>query len=518
MSAAHNKGPVISFRTGLALPGLMMLIFFLGMIFRPAMSDPDYYWHLETGRLIIEQLALPDSDPFSFTKAGQDWVLHEWLFEAVLYLVYSIAGAHGIVLFCAFLGTAVLGAVYAAAKMISGRSGMALCLAGLVFPFIFIAATPRPQLMTYIFLSLFFYILCALKYRGTAKLLPVLPLMMIVWVNAHGGYLIGLVMLAVFWCAWRLQEWVVQKADNTRALPDGLNRLGLMIILCILASLCNPYFVSHWAYPFAVMDLAATQQITEWQSPDFHGLFGMMYLVLVAGFSALQIYRAKTPGLVELAVPGLLIVAGFVSTRHIVLAAIAMAIFAAPAIVDGIRMSPALRVLADRLCTKWRSRPQQGKELGRAEGYINLAMALVLSVAASVFYPVAQANASKNLQAYLPVEATQFITEHGISGRIFNTYHFGGYLIHRLYPDQRVFIDGRADLYGDDFYIEYSRIHGGQPGWEDLFDKHRIDIVICVPGAPIRQLLIQRGDFQLAYSDDTSVVLLKKALAESIAD
>ncbi|HET6220743.1 MAG TPA: hypothetical protein VFE11_01205, partial [Dongiaceae bacterium] len=107
------------------------------------------------------------------------------------------------------------------------------------------------------------------------------------------------------------------------------------------------------------------------------------------------------------------------------------------------------------------------------------------------------------------VGAVQFILDNGITGRMFNSYGFGGYLIHRLYPQQRVFIDGRADMYGDAFVNEYINISEGQPRWAQLFDKYQIDYVVCTPNAPIRQLLLTRGDFRLVFQDEASSVLVK---------
>jgi hypothetical protein len=131
---------------------------------------------------------------------------------------------------------------------------------------------------------------------------------------------------------------------------------------------------------------------------------------------------------------------------------------------------------------------------------------------APVYHARAIDKVSKNLWvSVLPLNATEFILKAGITGHMFNTYHYGGYLIHRLYPSQRVFIDGRADLFGDSFIEEYSKIYQGDPDWEETFNKFNIDYVICERRAPIRQLLLSRGDFKLVYDDKQSSVLVKNS-------
>jgi hypothetical protein len=495
-SIAGSFGPRIT--------SLPLFAGFLAMLLQPTLFDPDYYWHIETGRWIVAHGTLPSTDLFSFTHPDQPWVLHEWLFEVVLYGVFTAFGSFGVKLFCALMGTGVVVLLYMAIKLVIKRPMAAAWLACTAYIALFLS--PRPQLATYVLVAVYFYILVSFKYGRSARLLPLLPLAMLVWVNAHGGYVIGIVMLVLFCIA----EWLTLRfigADSTNA--RDLRGLTLMVLLTILASLCNPYFVSHWAYPLEVMGMQANAAISEWQSPDFHTLIGRLYLLVVGLFCLSQIYRARKPDITELVVPALFIVAGFTSIRHFVLALMAMSIFAAPALRDGMRFPGRLQPMVERLGAAWRARATNSKPLGRAEGPLNLAIAVMLTLAVAAYYPTARATETEKIRTYLPVGATQFILDKGISGRMFNSYGFGGYLIHRLYPQQRVFIDGRADMYGDAFVAEYINIAEGQPRWAQLFDKYQIDFVVCTPTAPIRQLLLTRGDFRLVFEDEASSILVK---------
>ena len=494
---------------GIGVRTVALFAGFLALVLRPALFDPDYYWHIETGRLIVAQHALPAGDPFSFTRAGAPWVLHEWLFEVLLYGVFATFGPLGVKLMSGLLGTAVVGLVYATARKLLGRPAPAAWLASVLYVALFMFVVPRPQLITYVFVSACFYILACFKYSRETRLLPLLPVIMIFWANFHGGYFLGITLIAVF-C---ISEWLSLLSTG----PSGeerrrLRQLTIIAIVTILASLLNPYFVALWAYPIEVMTMELTQDINEWKSTAFSHPLGKLLLLLVAGFCILQIYRTRKPDLTELAVPGLFIAAGFASIRHVGLAALAMTIFAASALRDGVAIGDRLSAHLGSLLhfrRRWLRWTERGKSLGRAERLLNLAVAVTLGVGAIVYYPRAEATESAWVERKQPVGAVQFLIDHGIAGRMFNSYGFGGYLIHRLYPQQRVYIDGRADMYGDEFFREYLEIARGGRNWSQTFDKYRIDFVVCLSQEKIRQLLLERGDFRLVFEDAVSSVLVK---------
>ncbi|HTO81393.1 MAG TPA: hypothetical protein VMQ73_04115 [Methylomirabilota bacterium] len=490
---------------GLSAKGMLLVAGILAMLMRPALIDPDYYWHVEAGRWIVMHGALPVADPFSFT-ARYPWVTHEWLFEIFLYGVFAAGGSFAVKLMSALLGAAAVVLVYATVNKVIRRPTLAAWLAVAFYVFMYQFPSPRPQLFTYVFLATVFYVLVALKYEKDVRLLPALPLLMIVWVNAHGGYLIGVLLMGAF-CA---TEWLVQRASPADERDRRhLRRLALTFGMVVLASLCNPLFVGLWLHPFQIMGMQATRQIAEWWSPDFHSVLGRLYLLMVGGFCALQIYRTRKPDLTEIAIPGLFIVAALTSNRHIPLAAMAMTVFAAPAVRDGLQIAGFVPAGIGRAWQTWRARAGSGKSLGYTEGLLNLAVALILVAAAAAYYPTARDGEAVAVRAALPVDAVRFILDNRIEGRPFNSYDYGGYLIHALYPQQRVFIDGRTDVYGDQFFADYFIIAAGAPDWAPLFDGYAIDYVVCQRDAPIRQLLLLRGDFRLVFDNRTSSVLVR---------
>jgi hypothetical protein len=148
------------------------------------------------------------------------------------------------------------------------------------------------------------------------------------------------------------------------------------------------------------------------------------------------------------------------------------------------------------------------KQLGKSEILLNWLLFFAITIALFIGYPIYHSNDDK-ANELLPINATEFVLNAGISGRMFNTYSFGGYLIYRLFPKQLVFIDGRADMYGDDFFNEYRNIINVGPSWKKDFEKYRIDYVITGKNEPLSQLLQSHEEFRLVYDDKYNAVLVR---------
>lgn len=492
----------------LDLRRLGFVAFFLSFLMLRDITDPDYFWHLRTGQYLLEHGVLPAGDIFSYTYAGQPWVLHEWLFEVMLAGIHALIGEFGVKIMTTLLGTAVLVIAYATAKRILGKPYPAFFLTLAFFVPVALSISPRPQMLTFLFFALFLRILAGFKYCGENRSLWALPPLMALWVNFHGGYVAGLALLALFAAC----EWLVFLASPGRdaAQRRRLQWLNLAALAALLASLANPYFLGHWLYPFQVMGMEASRHyISEWLRPAFQALGYQVYLGLVFTFLVTAIYRKTRADITELAVPLFFVAAGFFTVRHIPLAVIAMIPFAAAHFSQQplAQMIPAPWRLAG---TTWYARwVGQGRDLGGKEYLLNWFLLAVVMSGLLLYYPIYHAKDAERINAVVPVKATEFIVQAGIKGRMFNTYHYGGYLIYRLYPAQKVFIDGRADVYGDAFMKEYIRIISGLIDWEKQFNNHRIDYVLIQRNEPLRQLLLAKGDFKLIYDDEVNSVLLK---------
>jgi len=484
----------------------ILLVAIGALIFlRPMLLDPDYYWHLETGRLIVQSRALPDTDPFSFIYAGQHWVLHEWLFQLILYGAYAGFGDIGVRLFCAILGAGTFGIVYGTCRKLSGRGGISLGLILLALFLLFPFLEPRPQIFTLLFFVFFLRALLLAKYCNEMRLVKWLPVMMVAWVNLHGGYAVGLAVVFLFVAI----EWFRKLAGSGVAMSrTDLRQMSIVAALCLLACFLNPDGPAHLLYPFEIVSLEATKSLQEWHPVTLETLYGKLYFFYVGLFTLSLIYRKTRPDLTELGLAGIMIALGFSSFRHVPFAILTMIMLASRAI--GVGPLIQIPAAAAEWRQRFRSKGSRGKPIGGMEAMINFGACLLLIVGVAAYYPTVDAKHSAMLRAFLPVDTASFMQKHGIAGRMFNSLHFGGYLIHRFRGWQQVFIDGRTDLYGDVLFKEHLDIELGREGWDALLDKYDINIVICRPEKPLRGLLLARGDFALVYEDEAAIVLVKR--------
>lgn len=494
--------PAFLSKTRLALVAL-----FLVLVLIVPLNDPDYFWHLKTGEYIVSHRALPAGDIFSFTRFGQPWVMHEWLFEVVLYGMFVLLGPLGVKLLTAAFAVSALGLTFTLARRLGQSPATAVIL--LIIAFIPFGAgiSPRPQLVTYALFASFLFILLSYKYHAARRSLLALPLLMVVWVNAHGGYVIGVGLAGLFTAA----EWAVYWMAATRD-PQQLQRLvRLTQVACAtaLASLVNPGFIEHWLYPIQVLGMAANERIQEWQSPNFHDLGARAYLLLVLAFMLAYTYATPKADITELLVPGFFLVNGFIAGRHIPLGLLTIIPFIALALHRGGMATWAARwhdSRPRRLYMKWVG---GGKQLGQSEGVLNWLLLGTVFTCVAMNAPAFQARELKKTNRALPVGAANYVIANGIHGKMFNNYGYGGYLIYRLSPAWKVFIDGRVDVYGDKLFMDYLDIYEGKANWKEKFDKLAIDFAIVETDAPIRQLLLANASFKEVYHDEQHSVLLR---------
>ena len=488
---------------------LLFSALFLKLLFEISIDDYDYFWHLKTGEYIVLQRALPVGDIFSSTHLGQPWVLHEWLFEVVLYLMFAWLGTFGVKLLTVAIGVFTLGLLFVLIQRITRSLSMALALLLLLLVPFYGGLSPRPQLVTYFCFCFFLFVLVSYKYFGARVSLWLMPLLMVVWVNSHGGYVIGITLLGLF----SICEWAGYWFNLRRQASQKKHLVRLTQVTCatVAASLINPSIFERWLYPFQVLGMAANEYIAEWQSPNFHELGGKLYLLLVILFLLSYVYVKRKPDLTEVVVPTFFLATGFLAVRHIPLAVLAIAPFFALSL-RRCEVRPLTNSLRGTYLAKTYKRLiDSGPELGKKEFFLNWTLLASLGITLSVYAPTFQAKNDEKLNNKLPVNAASFVLANEISGNLFNTYEYGGYLIYRFWPDRKVFIDGRADMYGDKFVTDYIQIHDGKANWKNKFRALSIDYAIVGVDAPIRQLLREDASFVEVYSDPHHSVLLRKS-------
>lgn len=492
---------------------MVFVAFFMVLVVALPLTDPDYFWHLKAGEYILTHRSLPPGDVFSFTRSGQPWVLHEWLFEVILYAAFATWGTFGVKLLTALFAMGTLGVTFSLMLRLGQSHFVAFTLAicgGVVFSG---GWAPRPQLLTYLFFAIYLSILLACKYHGARRALFALPLLMLVWVNVHGGYVIGIALAVLFTGT----EWLNHHVGTARSPAEKprLRQLALTAAATVLASLANPEFVGHWLYPFEVLGMEANHHIQEWQSPDFHRFNNKLYLLLCGVFLLAYIHAKPRADLTELLIPGFFLFNGFISARHVPLAVLAVLPFIALALERGGTAACAAWWQASWLGRRYAGTARGGKQLGQAEAVLNGIMLAAVLIGLWLYQPLLNTKAVARQAERLPAAAVDYVIANRIQGNMFNVYRDGGYLIYRLGPERKVFIDGRVDVYGDQFFKDYLHMYTGAADWKQKFGRHAIDYAILDKDAPIRQLLLADGSFREVFSDRQYSVLLRRAARQA---
>jgi hypothetical protein len=486
------------------------------------LGDAGIGWHIRTGQMILATHAVPRVDPFS-TLSGQPWFAWEWLYDVVVGWLEKTAGLNGVVVFTAVIIAGVFSWTFRLLLRRGANIPVALVLVLLAASASMIHFLARPHVVSWLFTVAWFRILEASDHAAAQpsrpRLLWLLPLLMLVWVNVHGGFLLGFVLLAIYWwsAVWqwfRLKEDrfddVLQKIGAGRRIRD----LALTGLLTATASLVNPYGYKLHAHIYRYLsNRFLMDHIDEFQSPNFHYVAqkcfaGLLLLTLVALVVKRQDVGASR-GLVVL----FAVYSGLYASRNIPVASLLLILVIGPWLSDA----------TDRLQQQWGARkPQalasppflqrmQATEF-ELQGHVwpIAATALALWVAAHGgrlgATPLMDAQFSAKR---FPVAAVDYLEQQHVTGPIASTDYWGGYLIYRLYPRVRVVVDDRHDFYGEDFLKSYLKMTRVEPGWEDFLQKHPAQCLLVPKNSALANILLETPGWKPIYTDDVAVAFVR---------
>ena len=454
--------------------------------------DPDLWWHLRTGALILDS-GLPRVDPFSYTMAGVPWTAHEWLSDVLMWLLYDAAGLAALSLFFAVVIAAALWLQFLSCAGRPYLAAFVVLLAGM-------AAAPtwgaRPQMFNLLFAALFILVLERVNEgQWRHRALWALPPLTALWANFHSGYLFGVVLCAVYALGSGLTMLTARRRDQ---LPVAL-AFAAAAGASFLAALLTPHGARLWIYPFETLTSAAMQRfIVEWQAPDLNLTLFQPFGALLALGVLSMIFSDRRPGWTELLLFFGGALAALQSARNIPLFAIAAAPIVARHLLAALRSSRLYPLLAG-------TQPEAPTTL--LMRVLNVTLVAAAAVAIAVWGSQRLANTEPLLKTLYPVDAVAYIREEGLEeGRIFNSYSWGGYLI---WNDIPVFADGRADVY-EDFLFTFQQVNSGRPGWEQPLNEYGVDYVLIEPDTPLAALLAAGSGWASVYQDDVAQIFVRR--------
>ena len=459
------------------------------------MTDPDVWWHLRTGQLILQNHSLFHTDPYSFTRFGQPWINHEWLSDVLLFSIYRIAGYGGlIVVFAAIIAAALL--------LVFKRSAGRPYLAAVMTLWGAVASSPswgvRPQMLSFLLASIFLFLLETSEQRP--NLLWWTAPLMLLWVNLHAGYPIGLAFIALFLLGEALEAAVRPEAWQ-KSLPR-FRQLAMVFALCLALVALNPNGVRIYWYPFQTLGSEAMHRfIHEWFSPDFHDPtylpLLLMLLALIAGL-ALSPRRPRLRNLVLLLAT---IPAALRSTRHIPILVLVIVPVLAELAAAWLQQSGATRLFRRRLTVS-------------ASRILAVNLLVVCAFVAFTVFRVRYVlgRQGETEAQNFPTAAVAFLQHEHPPGPLMNHYNWGGYFIWKLYPRYRVFLDGRADVYGDAFMTDFGTCYYLQDNWRKSLETWGIRTVVLPPDAPLITALRSGPGWEQIYADSEAVILTRSPL------
>jgi len=450
------------------------------------LNDPDLWWHLKLGEAIWRTHAIPRLDSYSFTVPGQAYVAHEWLAQLSIYGAWRIGGYTGLMLWLCGGAGLLLVLLYALCSLYSGNAKISLIggLAGWFFATAGLAI--RPLLIGHLFLVLELLLIHLARTRSR-RWFVALPPLFALWVNCHGSYTLGLLVLGVYWCC-SLFDVSVGSLVCRRWSSAHRRWLFVAGILSAGALLLNPIGIRLVAYPFNLFLKQHTNIsfITEWRPLDPRDPRALA-LFAIAGFMFLMaLIRRSEFRLEELILVALAI---GMALRH------QRMLFAC-----GILVAP---VLCRLISGAWESYDP------RRDLRIANAIFMLAGIAVAWFVFPTRRDMESQIAKTSPVRAVDFIRRTGLAGPMLNEYEYGGYLMWAL-PEQKVFIDGRADIY------DWAGVLGEYARWAVLEDDPNLllkkyGIRYCLldkAEAMVRVFPLMPG-WKQVYADDLVVIFAK---------
>ena len=478
--------------------------------------DPDLWWHLANGRLMLVTRSIPHVDVYSFSAAGNPWVMHEWLADLAMYLLYLAGGLPWLVAVFAGIVTAAAVCLY----LLLRRSGLAPSAAVVLTLVGALAGSTawgaRPQLLNVLFCGLL--LLGLIEYRAGRLHAWMLPPFIWLWANLHSAFVVGVIISGLFLVGEMVDAWRSRDGSMPRRRLTAL--AAAIAVSCVLAFL-NPFGIQTILFSLGTLTSPLIQNnIQEWASPDFHSMAGLLVegiiFLLLAGLATGRV-RARTS---EWLLAFALLYLALSSQRHVplfVLAGAPLMARCAQALLDlGFSLLPATdRRAASQVALRWKPARPMGHTV--TLGAINLALLVVVGTGMIAYRAVPNLRPdaqAASIKAALPVQAAAALARVGRPARVLNYYDYGGYLIWRLYPDGgRVFIDGRVEVYGPQVFSRYLRVSYLAAGWQDVLIEAHPDAIVLPSAHPLTGILGQDSTWRLLSRDDVATVFIRVGFA-----
>ena len=481
-------------------------------------GDDDVFWHLATGRYIIETGHVPSTDIFGFVTQGQEWMPFEWGWDVITYGLYNLGGYEALSIFRTLIFLSIFWIFYSALTKFKVPAVLTVAFMTLLAFGIMDRLTPRPHAASLLFMASLVYILCDYRYfrRGSGKLIYFLPVMFLLWANIHMGIIAGLFLFAVYLTA----EYINYYNRKSSVLPLERRQLRMLTILFLLSAvlaLANPNFIQTYVYAYDHTKMKLLETINEWRSP-FDSMFGSgfvttIYKVFLFGGLTILYYSFRKKDVLPALVYVSFALYSVRAVRFTVDYLIIIFVF--------------FVVSVDYLIDDaWKK---------KFNGFLKRSLVPYALIGGLLIYFIISIPNNKlyleQLQYYrvfgfginpdfIPVQMFDFMRENRIpqtGEKPLNHFGTGGFLVWN-FPEARNFIDSRN--LNDEIFSEYSSLMTKKAGFENKLRQYDFDYSIYLAPDLVRQpaemeqtivsyMSKKPDEWKLVFWDDKSFLFLK---------
>jgi hypothetical protein len=462
-------------------------------------ADLDFWWHLKTGEIIWEQKRFQHTEIYSFTAPGRPYVDHEWLFQVIQYFLYSAGGPLTVIL----AKCAILISIYLLITRFLFRKGINPWII-LTLIIVSIAGgrtrfVERPEIFTELFLvCCYLWIEKYLETKDWKHLLPILPVI-VLWSNIHAAVILGLILMATF-AGGLMVHQILERSGYPSVIEAGRREilvLSILFVVCTLLTGINPTGYQVLIVPFELTGIIESgllnnqewQQPPAWRLPFFYLCICILFLVFLANARRLHVPHFLFGTFLA-----------YISLKYV--RNIALFSMFMPLLIW-----PYLRSVQVR----WKP-----------------AMAAICAIGLYWLFTQSPFEFGHGIARYFPDQIVKYTKEKELRGNMLNSYAFGGYLIWSVYPERKIFIDGRNEVFLP-LLEEIVRVRADSRLWTKFLEKYQIEYALLAywdeleevtmfdaqnrpiqTYAPFSSTHFPRSRWALIYWDDDGMILVKR--------
>ena len=480
---------------------VLLFSFSVGTLAPRLLWDADIGWHIRDGQNILATHSIPHVDTFSATMSGRPWYAWEWMYDAAIGWIYNASGLNGVVFVSALVIALTLALVFRFSLLRGGSLPVTIVLFVLCAMASSIHFLARPHVVGWLLALIWFWILDTnAKNPASIRRLLWLPVLMLLWANLHGGFVLGFVLLGIYVLADILTFVKCRELEQRRTSRRRAAMLMAVGLASFVASLVNPYgFRLHIHVYQYLTDRFLMQHINEFQRPDIHGAPAQAFLVITAltlvGIIAVCGRMRWANWLLILFSIG----SGLYAARNLPFASMLLTMLAAPLLSRATTPKPGWLVRMNR----W-----QVTELSARFPFwpmFAVVLGAVICLHQGRVFGRQVINANFDAGRF-PVQAVDTLQRQGIREPIFSLDAWGGYFIYRLYPENKVFVDDRHDFYGDEYIREYLKVIHLESGWEEVLDGWGVNLIVMPSKAKLSEALRRSTGWKAVSEDSTAMI------------